>query len=507
MGRACPHLKLHTMSMFGFPGLCLLLLSAVLLMVYHEGVQALLKDWLSNTASFGLVILALSVLMARDGVKRLYRGRREPRPALFPGIIILLAGSFIYLTGSVAGILLFQQFALLVSLTGLAWLVLGMQFMAVLWIPFGYLLFSLPLPDELLLHFSPQLQSAAAWTAATVLELTGMPVTRDGQILTLPHITLEVARECNGINHIIALTSLAIPAMFFSRASVFRKLCVAVLSFVLGVVLNGVRIAMIGWWSVSHKELHGPMSTLLVSFIFFVGILLLYLPLYLFPRTEGEEGAGSSSKSSARVPAAPSRLAISAGAAALCLALTMAALHWYRPAPVQFPEDRVSLLRTIGGWSGSDVDKVLNRLDQYNPDFVIRRQYRDSVGRPGVAIYIGYFALQRQGHEVVSYYTDRYHHSSRVMSLVGVMKVNWCRLEGKTSFEEAYFWYEIDNQALLGRLSAKSATVMQWLTERRTNGAFVAIVPEPSGRTGDMTPEQKRFVRAAIPLVRECLKF
>jgi len=122
-----------------------------------------------------------------------------------------------------------------------------------------------------------------------------MPVVLTQHFLELPHIQLDVVRECSGINHIIALMSLAIPLAYFSDIPrIVRPLLVA-FSFFLGIFLNGLRVAMIGLWSVNHKDLHGPVSTLFTSSIFFAGLVVLLL-ITCLPlsrgrrRTEGDAG-------------------------------------------------------------------------------------------------------------------------------------------------------------------------------------------------------------------------
>lgn len=482
-----------------------LTLSAILFAGNWPVLVTLAKDWMEYTASFGAVIVVISAYMASDGLKRLARAGITLRPCLRWGVPVVVLGGGLRLAGSVAGVVVLEQLALLVSLIGCAWLLLGSRCMKILWVPFGYLIFSLPLPGELLMRFSPQLQEAAAWIAGETLRITGMPVVRQGQDLILPHITLQVARECNGINHIIALMSLAIPMMYLSRASRFRMALVCVLSLFLGIALNGLRIAMIGWWSVSHRDLHGPLSTLFVSFIFFAGMTLLYLPLVVFSR-----GADSGS----RVPAPPAAAEggerryerEAAFAVALsCIAATTAALWWYQPRPVPLARDLQSLPLVIGGWEGRMVEGTLQGLDTwYHPDMVLERRYVDG-DNPGVSLYVGYFLKQRQDHEVASYYTDRYHQNSSVATIAGDLAVNRHQGNEKDDPSIVYFWYELNGRAITGRFHAKMVTGWDWLIRRRTNGAFVAIVPDRLGRGGVLTAGQREFIREAAPLIREYL--
>ena len=79
--------------------------------------------------------------------------------------------------------------------------------------------------------FSIYFQLAASWIAYNLLHLTGITALRSAQFIELPNITLEVARACNGINHIMALVSLSIPLAFWSRHTWQKKIILIISAF------------------------------------------------------------------------------------------------------------------------------------------------------------------------------------------------------------------------------------------------------------------------------------
>lgn len=482
------------------------------LCVYLGAFRVLLHDWLTFDVSFGLVIVAISGYMIFWARRHLLPRGATPRPALAAGFLMTAFGNLLFLAGQGSGTLLLQELAILVTLFGLAWLLFGSLFIRVFWVPLCYLVFALPLPGELLGRLSVQLQTAAALVASTVLSLTGMPVIRNGTILELPHITLEVARLCNGSNHIVALMSLVIPLAFVSRLSAARKTFLVLCALVLGICLNGVRIAMIGWWSVSHRDLHGPLSTLFTSFIFFVGLAILSLftlgiksrqvaPVSGIPDIPAGQGEAGHDRRT--------RLAAIGIATALLGAVGLL-IACYRPQPVNLKSAHASFPNTIGAWEGSDEKTELRFLGREVPDVEVRKVYRSASGQL-VGLYIAYFAVQGQDHEVVTYRLDPLHENAQRAALVdgpaGPLVVNATSFVRNGRKQAAFFWYGINGRVITGRYLAKLSTAADWLLRRRTNGAVVILVPDTGGAgVQGVSEEQREFFRLAVPVISEFLR-
>lgn len=484
-------------------------LTGLLVAMYFNVLEALTKNWLTYEAAFGFVIVAITGFMGLHAVRRLQSNEVELRPGLVAGTLITSGGCVLYILGHAASTLVLQQIALLVTLFGLAWLLFGRQFVRGFWVPLGYLLFTLPLPEKLLLSQSESLQNAAAWIAAALLSLTSMPVVYHGQVLELPHITLEVARECSGVNHIIALTSLAIPMAFLSGAPRLHKVFIAVVAFFLGIVLNGVRIAMIGWWSVGHKELHGPVSTLFVSFIFFAGLAILSLLTHGYWRS-----GRRSPPATGGVPVGPLRVCPDGQRAAIVLATVLLLVTWavvrFRVSqPVSLAAPSAAFPAVIAGWVGVDAPGVFLAVTQVAPDVLVERRYSNSAGQV-YDLYVGYYEQQSQEHEAVSAELNRFHESAVQLALGDGIAVNRAFQRTAAGSAAVYFWYDIDGRILSSRYRAKLSTAWDWLSKSRTNGALVLIVsesrPSEPGSVGDTQDTDLQFLKVALPVIRDFLK-
>src|SRR6266498_2778144 len=71
--------------------------------------------------------------------------------------------------------------------------------------PFAMLAYLLPVPDPLVQKLIYFLQDQSANLSYHLFVAMGVPVLRNGFIMTLPGATIQVAKECSGINSSIAL--------------------------------------------------------------------------------------------------------------------------------------------------------------------------------------------------------------------------------------------------------------------------------------------------------------
>lgn len=158
-------------------------------------------------------------------------------------------------------------------------LFLGWKWMFAAAFPFAFLIFMVPMPDNMadLLERASQLASAEA--ASLFFNLTGTPVLRDRTVFQLPNIVVRVAQECSGIRSswVLIITSL-LAANLFLKSSWRRALLICSV-IPLGIIRNGFRIWVIGILCIRfgpqmiHSAIHhsgGP--------LFFV---LSLLPLFL----------------------------------------------------------------------------------------------------------------------------------------------------------------------------------------------------------------------------------
>jgi exosortase len=182
--------------------------------------------------------------------------RRKQLTALPPrgswiGLPVLLAGVAALLLGDLAAENFLMRSSLIVVLAGLVLFHLGRDSFRVLAFPLLFLFFMVPLPATLFYAVAFPLQSLAARNAAWTLDLLGVPVLLDGNVIHLTRLSLGVAEACSGIRSLISLFSaavgwaaLTIPGIWSTTAFVAAVVPITILANAGRVVTTG----LIGQW-------------------------------------------------------------------------------------------------------------------------------------------------------------------------------------------------------------------------------------------------------------------
>jgi exosortase len=152
--------------------------------------------------------------------------------------------------GTIAAIGLLEQTSLVVALIGFVLILFGRMTLRTHWFAIAYLLLMIPIwnyPIDLLQDPSRIL---SARIAVALLRVIGFPVFRQGTNIMLPEHTLAVLRECSGVNQLIALTAMVLPAAYLWLPTVTRRAAIIAIGVAVSYLGNGVRIALTGWLTV-----------------------------------------------------------------------------------------------------------------------------------------------------------------------------------------------------------------------------------------------------------------
>ena len=91
----------------------------------------------------------------------------------------------------------------------------------------------------------------SAKIAVNVLHVrSACPSLRQETNILLPSVTLAVLRECSGVNQLIALTAMVLPAAYLWLDTNARRVALILFSVVVSYLGNGLRIALVGWLAV-----------------------------------------------------------------------------------------------------------------------------------------------------------------------------------------------------------------------------------------------------------------
>jgi exosortase len=112
--------------------------------------------------------------------------------------------------------------------------------------PLCFLLWIVPIPEIVLGPIVRLLQQGSAASARSFFASAGVPIAQDGTLLTIPGLTIEVARECSSIRSslMLVVTTMVLAQMLLR--SPWRKALVIAVAIPLSVLKNGLRIFVLG---------------------------------------------------------------------------------------------------------------------------------------------------------------------------------------------------------------------------------------------------------------------
>lgn len=258
------------------PWIWLALPTLAVLALYGHVIPGLVHDWSefpSLSHGFAVPFIAAYLLWARRD--RLVRLPLEPS---LLGLLPLVLGLGVLVVGIRGGEPFVARISLPVILLGLTLFVAGGKVLRETWIAIGYLAFMVPLPWtalKLLMYRSRLLDAAVS---STWLGWLGVPVYRDGVMLYLPNMALEVADDCSSIPAIAALLSLGVAYTHLSpRPAVLRAVLVlatlpiAIVSNIVRITTTAAAVYYLGPWTLATFY-HSFSGT--VNFVFTFLLLL-----------------------------------------------------------------------------------------------------------------------------------------------------------------------------------------------------------------------------------------
>jgi len=213
-------------------------------LLYAGVLLKLVQQWAADpTYSHGFVVAPIALFLVWQQRDRLRR--TTSRPSGF-GLVVIVVSLAIYVLGSLGAELFLTRISLLGVVAGTVLYVFGSQYLRVLAFPLAFLVFMIPLPAIVFDRATVSLQLVASRMGEELLRAADVPVLRDGNILTLPAITLEVNDACSGIRSLMALLSVAALVGYFSDVPPWQRVLLTCAALPIAIVLNGVRIAATG---------------------------------------------------------------------------------------------------------------------------------------------------------------------------------------------------------------------------------------------------------------------
>jgi exosortase len=263
-------------SALGIPVWQLAILGVLCLWLYAStALHLALQWWHDPNFSHGFFVPLFSLFLIWSEKDRLARVAIRPS---WSGFAILLAALCMLIIGQMGAELFLARFSLLLLLAGLIVLFAGWPFLRALAFPLAFLILMIPIPTILFNQITFPLQLQASKVSAYILPMCGVPTLREGNVINLPSMPLEVAEACSGIRSLMSLITLSIIYGYLMEKRVWVRWVLAIASVPIAIAANSVRIIgtglLVQYWDADKAEgfFHASWGWI----IFVVSLVMLY---------------------------------------------------------------------------------------------------------------------------------------------------------------------------------------------------------------------------------------
>ncbi len=201
--------------------LSLFLIGICFVLLYYPVFVKLIQSWEANADySHGYFIPFMAGFMVWTMRKQLQQIDWRPNNW---GLLIVMLGIMQLIIAWVGSEYFLQGTSMILVLIGIILFMLGTEAAKKLLVPIVYLIFMIPLPAILWNQAAFPLSLFASKVSTNLIQGIGIPILREGNILTLPNITLQVAEACSGLRSLITMLALSALLAFLSPLKKNKK--------------------------------------------------------------------------------------------------------------------------------------------------------------------------------------------------------------------------------------------------------------------------------------------
>jgi exosortase len=244
--------------------------------LYWPIVARLTRQWWSDpNFSHGFFVPLFSLYVLWQDRSTLAAIPRKPS---FWGLPLIVFSLCTLIVGVLGAELFLARVSLLFLAGGMILFFMGQRMLRAVLFPLAFLFMMVPIPTIVFNQITFPLQIFASKLAAWALPLLGVPVLREGNVINLPAMPLEVAEACSGIRSLLSLATLAIMYGYLLEKRLSVRVLLALSSLPIAVAANGFRIIgtglLVQYWDPDKAE--GFFHTFSGWLIFVSSLLMLY---------------------------------------------------------------------------------------------------------------------------------------------------------------------------------------------------------------------------------------
>jgi exosortase D (VPLPA-CTERM-specific) len=383
---------------------------------------------------------------------------------------------------------------LVAALLGLALVIFGYGALRIL-LPLAVLLaLAIPLPYTLEAILTIKLQLLSTNIGVALIQLIGVPVYVEGNIIDLGTYKLQVAEACSGLRYLLPLICISFLVAYLYKATFWKKAFLVVSAAPITILINSFRIAvtavLVNSFGIEMAE--GFLHQFEGWIIFILGLLVLGLEILVLERfrwSKVELAPIMSRSGSGARPIVPFRLdlplVITVLVCAATFGVTSSVASAMRSAPIPVRDSFSGFPRDLGDWTGQPTELdaatlgLLRPTDYYLGDFAEKPSdvpvnfysvYYNSLAE-GAAIHSPRVCLPGAGWEFASLQERKF--SELAPGVAGTY--TYAVIQKGEQKILMYYWYQQRQRRTASEFWMKYYLLVDNLFTSRTDGGLVRL--------------------------------
>ncbi len=212
--------------------------------LYYQIIFYMVKDWYNDSNySHGFLIPFISAYIIWKNKEKISNIKIKSDSL---GFLILSIGLVLYILGTTGAEFFTMRFSMIPVMLGIVYCLCGREMTKNVLVPVGFLVCMIPIPAILFNVVAFPLKLFAANIATNTIQFLNIPVVRDGNIIHLTDITLEVADACSGIRSLMSMIALGVAYAYLLQNSVIKRLILVLFIVPITIVANVARVTGTG---------------------------------------------------------------------------------------------------------------------------------------------------------------------------------------------------------------------------------------------------------------------
>jgi exosortase len=213
---------------------------ALVTILYYDILVHLVSNWIEDpNYSYAFLVPLFAGFLIWE---RRHRWMVKQVRPVTSGAFLILAAMMLLLVGRLGAELFLSRVSFVILLGGLALYFAGWEVSKSLLAPWLVLFLMIPLPVIIFNEIAFPLQTLASALAGFLLNLMHVPAVREGNVISLHSISLNVVEACSGIRSLMSLASFAFMYGIIAESRIWMRCLLVLFAAPTAVGTNALRI-------------------------------------------------------------------------------------------------------------------------------------------------------------------------------------------------------------------------------------------------------------------------